>query len=215
MKQKNIILAFVGIAAAVVTIGIIGYTSNNSAKDVMPSETTSADVNKNTTSENKFANLKGDDFDEAFIADMLAHHEGAVNMSEQAQAVTNREEIRTLAGTITNVQSMEMIEMREWQKEWGYEVTNSGGHMSHGGDGMDMAGDMTEMMNKLQGLEGDAYDKEFLTQMIIHHQQAIDMAQYAEANAKHGEIKELAQNVITTQRAEIAQMQQWQREWGY
>ena len=105
--------------------------------------------------------------------------------------------------------------MREWQKAWGYKETMSGGHMSHGGAGMDMGGDMVEMMNKLKDLEGEEYDKEFLKQMILHHEQAVQMSRYAETNAKHQEVKDLASEVITAQTAEIEQMKQWQSKWGY
>ena len=78
-----------------------------------------------------------------------------------------------------------------------------------------MSGDMVEMQNKLQGLTGEAYDKEFLKQMILHHEQAVEMSKYASTNSKHQEIKDLASVVISAQKAEIAQMKQWQQEWGY
>ena len=165
--------------------------------------------------DSKYATLTGDAFDEAYIADMLAHHEGAMNMAEQAQAVTAHEEIRTLSGNITQSQGAEVMKMRTWQKDWGYEVTMSGGHNSHGGAGSDMGGDMVEMQNKLKDLTGEAYDKEFLKQMILHHEQAIEMSRYAETNAKHQELKDLSREIIAAQTKEIEQMKQWQQEWGY
>lgn len=214
MKNKIGIIGIVAVIAVILASGAFAlYTANQVNEE--PTNSTASSSKTQAKDDNKYASLKGDEFDEAFIADMLAHHEGAVNMSEQAQAVTARDEIRTLAGNITSSQSMEMMEMRNWQKQWGYEVTNSGGHMGHGGGGMDMAGDMTEMMAKLQGLKGEAYDKEFLKQMILHHEQAIDMAKYADSNAKHDEVKTLARNIITAQESEIAQMKQWQQDWGY
>lgn len=163
----------------------------------------------------KFAELKGDDFDEAYIANMLAHHEGALNMAEQAQAVTAHTEIRTLASDITQSQGREIVKMQQWQKDWGYKVTMGSGHGSHGGEGMDMGGDMVEMQNKLIDLTGEAYDKEFLKQMILHHEQAVEMSQYAAQNARHQEIKNLALEVISAQNNEIEQMKQWQKDWGY
>ncbi|HPE85487.1 MAG TPA: DUF305 domain-containing protein, partial [Chlamydiales bacterium] len=68
---------------------------------------------------------------------------------------------------------------------------------------------------KLNGLSGEAYDKEFLKQMILHHQQAVDMSKYADTNAKHQEVKDLARAVITAQEKEIADMKSWQQKWGY
>jgi uncharacterized protein (DUF305 family) len=49
--------------------------------------------------------------------------------------------------------------------------------------------------------------------MIVHHQGAVVMAQEALKNAKHQEIKDLAQNIITAQNKEIAEMQAWQVAW--
>ena len=74
---------------------------------------------------------------------------------------------------------------------------------------------MVEMQNKLQGLTGEEYDKEFLKQMIVHHEQAVEMSKYAATNAKHQEIKDLASAVISAQTKEIEQMKQWQKDWGY
>ena len=78
-----------------------------------------------------------------------------------------------------------------------------------------MGDDMANMESKLNGLSGEAYDKEFLKQMILHHQQAVDMSKYADTNAKHQEVKDLAQAVITAQEKEIADMKSWQQKWGF
>lgn len=217
--MKNKIFITIIIVLAVVAAAIWYFAVFSIKPELAP---TTQNNNTDTTakkekpaSDSKYATLKGDAFDEAYIADMLAHHEGALNMAEQAQAVTAHEEIRTLAGDMMMTQGQEMMEMRQWQKDWGYEVTMSGGHMSHGGDGAQAGGDMVEMMNKLKDLTGEAYDKEFLKQMILHHEQAVEMSQYAEQNAKHQEIKDLAKEVITAQTKEIAQMKQWQKDWRY
>ena len=51
--------------------------------------------------------------------------------------------------------------------------------------------------------------------MILHHEQAVDMAKYAADNAKRQEIKDLASSIIKAQSEEIRQMKQWQESWGY
>lgn len=217
MKNKIFITVIVvlAIAAAAVWYFVVFSVKPVPEGALETSNTTVDEKKQKPASDNIYANLKGDAFDEAYIADMLAHHEGAMNMAEQAQAVTAHEEIRTLSGNITQSQGAEVMKMRTWQKDWGYEVTMSGGHGSHGGAGMDMGGDMVEMQNKLKDLTGEAYDKEFLKQMILHHEQAVEMSRYAEANAKHQELKDLAREVIAAQTKEIEQMKQWQQEWGY
>ena len=217
MKNKIFITVIVvlAIAAAAVWYFVVFSIKPEPVQTSQNSSAGTASKKEAPQSDSKFANLKGDAFDEAYIAGMLAHHEGALNMSENAGAFAVHDEIRTLTGNIIQTQSAEVMQMRTWQKEWGYKETMSGGHNSHGGGGMDMGGDMVEMQNKLQGLNGEAYDKEFLKQMIIHHEQAIEMSQYAETNAKHQEIKDLASSVMSEQKTEIDQMKQWQKDWGY
>lgn len=76
-----------------------------------------------------------------------------------------------------------------------------------------MHGAMDDMMSGLQGKTGDEFDKEFLSEMIIHHQGAVLMAQAALQSAKHQEIKDLAQKIIAAQTTEITQMQGWEKSW--
>ena len=74
---------------------------------------------------------------------------------------------------------------------------------------------MNGMTAGLQGKPGDDFDKAFLAEMIIHHQGAIDMAKQAQQSAKHDEVKKLADDIIAAQTKEIAEMKQWQKDWGY
>ena len=49
----------------------------------------------------------------------------------------------------------------------------------------------------------------FATMMIPHHQQAIDMSEFALANSSNSDVKKLAQQIIDAQAHEIEQMQSW------
>jgi len=222
IHTRNKVISIGIIILAVIAAGVWAYaafvakrTEPVTQQPNVDSSQAAPDSQESVKPEGKYAELTGDAFDEIYIADMLAHHEGAVNMAEQAQAVTAHEEIRTMAAEITYAQSVEMFNMTEWQKAWGYDPTMGEGHNSHGGDGTTMAGDMVEMQNELKDLTGEAYDKEFLKQMILHHQQAVEMSENAATNAKHQEVKDLAEAVIRDQTSEIAQMKQWQKDWGY
>lgn len=80
----------------------------------------------------------------------------------------------------------------------------------------DMMGMHDSMQGMMQGLEnktGDEFDKAFISEMILHHQGAIDMANAALKNAKHQEIKDLANAIISAQTKEINQMKEWQQAW--
>ncbi|MEA5507919.1 DUF305 domain-containing protein [Halotia wernerae UHCC 0503] len=58
------------------------------------------------------------------------------------------------------------------------------------------------------------FDKEFISQMIPHHQMAVMMAQMVANSATKPEIRNLAQSIIKTQTAEIGQMRQWYQAWN-
>jgi uncharacterized protein (DUF305 family) len=76
-----------------------------------------------------------------------------------------------------------------------------------------MSGMMGDMNAMLEGKKGDDFDKAFLSEMVVHHQGAVAMAQAALKDAKHQEIKDLANAIIGTQNKEIAEMQSWQKNW--
>jgi uncharacterized protein (DUF305 family) len=74
---------------------------------------------------------------------------------------------------------------------------------------------MSEMTTQLKDKKGDDYDALFLAHMIEHHQAAVDMSKLSPTNAKHEELKKMSADIIAAQEKEIAQMKQWQTDWGY
>ncbi len=100
-------------------------------------------------------------------------------------------------------------------------VVNQDGMMNHemsdgsmmDNNSMSMSEMMSSMNAELEGKTGDAFDQAFLAEMIVHHQGAVEMAELALTNAKHQEIKDLANAIISAQNTEIAQMMEWQKSW--
>lgn len=68
-------------------------------------------------------------------------------------------------------------------------------------------------MSALQGKKGESFDREFIIQMIAHHQGAIQMAELALQTSKRPEIKSLSTEIIAAQKLEIQQMQEWHQTW--
>ncbi len=67
-----------------------------------------------------------------------------------------------------------------------------------------------------QGASAEAsqsLDLSFIDAMIPHHEGAIAMAQQALEQAEHDELKQMAQEIISAQEAEIAQLQAWRTAW--
>jgi uncharacterized protein (DUF305 family) len=58
---------------------------------------------------------------------------------------------------------------------------------------------------------GSEFD--FLAGMVPHHQDALESAELAVERAERPKVRELAQEIITAQEAEISQMETWLAEW--
>jgi uncharacterized protein (DUF305 family) len=58
----------------------------------------------------------------------------------------------------------------------------------------------------LENARGPAFDRQFLTMMIAHHQGAVDMANEELQQGLNGQALDLARSILQNQRAEIEQM---------
>ncbi len=77
-----------------------------------------------------------------------------------------------------------------------------------------MQGMMMDMTSMLRGRSGADLEKAFLTEMVPHHQGAIDMAKLIlEDPTSRPELKAFAQDIITAQTSEIQTMQNWLKEY--
>ncbi len=59
-----------------------------------------------------------DKYDLRFIDAMIEHHEGAIQMAEDAKMKSNREEVLRLADEIMNAQTSEIEMMKQWKEKW-------------------------------------------------------------------------------------------------
>lgn len=59
----------------------------------------------------------------------------------------------------------------------------------------------------------NSIDAHFIEQMIPHHEDAITMAKLAQTNAQKPEVKQLADDIISSQGKEIEQMKIWYKDW--
>ncbi len=66
------------------------------------------------------------DFDKAFLAQMIDHHQMAVTMANMLNAGTARPEMKKLAKDIIAAQTKEINDMMIWQQQWGYENSSTG-----------------------------------------------------------------------------------------
>lgn len=222
MKNKNniIIIAIIAVVAiAGISIFAIGNNDSGMMDDSMMSNNSSQQenanslVDKNSDDYKKYMSYMGEEYDRYFIANMIEHHKGAVDMAKLAQTNAKHQELNDMAAEIISAQSKEIADMESWQKEWGYPVSSGEMMMDH--SAMGIMADMGQMTEELRSLSGDAFDKAFIASMIEHHQSAINMAAPGMTNAQHQEVKDLTVAIVNAQTSEIQQMKQWQQEWGY
>lgn len=182
------------------------------------------------------ASTEHNDADVTFTQQMIPHHAQAVRMAELAPQRASSTQVKQLAAAIQAAQQPEIDQMTAMLKAWGAPVpavpadkspAGSGGPDSSGmGDmsgmdhgtgapahpGMDhagMAGMMSgSQMDQLSKTSGAAFDRQFLTLMIAHHEGAVQMSSIELRNGSNPEAKALAQKITDAQNAEIAQMRQ-------
>ena len=156
------------------------------------------------------------DADVSFAQGMIPHHRQAVEMAQLAADRAENAEVKKLAAEIEAAQAPEIEQLTIWLEEWGEEAPSEGemGGMDHGsmGDGdssTGMSGMMTEEdMAMLEGASGAEFDQMFLEMMVKHHTSAIEMAEIEVAEGQHPDAKAMAEQIISTQQAEIERMQE-------
>ncbi|MET7906597.1 DUF305 domain-containing protein [Streptomyces sp. NPDC005355] len=147
--------------------------------------------------------------DVAFAQGMIPHHRQAVAMADLAPSRGKSQKVRDLASKIKKAQDPEITTMSGWLKAWGEKVPAGNmpsmegmDHSTHDMPGMMSGGDMA----KLKKLSGAKFDTAFLQMMVQHHQGAIKMAKTEQAKGSYGPAKSLAKSIISSQSAEITQM---------
>lgn len=159
---------------------------------------------------------KDESFDLRFIDGMMLHHQGAIAMAEAAQENSSRPEIKQLATDIITAQEQEISQMQQWRKAWypdaGTEPTMYSAEMGHM---MAMPAEMQTAMRMDMdlGKADQAFDQRFIDAMIPHHEGALDMAKEALEKSDRPEIRQVAENILSSQQQEIDQMQRWRKAW--
>jgi uncharacterized protein (DUF305 family) len=151
----------------------------------------------------------GQDVDGAFVSQMVPHHESAIEMAEVAKENAEHPEIVQLANDIVRTQGAEIEALNQiHDRVFGGPMDSQ----DHGGLGMDES--MMGMDMDMKSLEtAKPFDREFIDQMIAHHQGAIRMARVELRDGEDQEAKDLATAIVDAQVAEIEQMNRWREEW--
>lgn len=111
--------------AIIAVVAIMGYsiyaiTRNYDVPDNHTSQSVESMVDKNSNDYKKYNVLVGEDYDRMLLANMIEHHNGAVDMAKLAQTNAKHQELKDMSEEIISAQSKEIADMESWQKQWGY-----------------------------------------------------------------------------------------------
>lgn len=156
--------------------------------------------------------------DEAFVRQMVPHHQMAVEMAKMAQGQTQHPELKTLVDNITRTQNAEIAQMTSIAGKLDVKpaAMDSPDMNAMGRDGETLGVPMTKMgmMMDMSTLEGaKPFDRAFIDMMVPHHQGAIRMARGELAKGSDGQSRKLATQIIAAQEKEIGQMNAWRAKW--
>ncbi|AHG89745.1 protein of unknown function DUF305 [Gemmatirosa kalamazoonensis] len=166
--------------------------------------------------------------DVRFLQGMIGHHAQAIEMAALVPSRSTRDDMKLLAERIDVSQHDEIATMQRWLSAHHQTVPPLDAHAGHdvaamkdmpGMPGMthDSSAAMAMMpgmatpaqMDSLRAARGAAFDRLFLTYMIRHHEGALTMVAQLFASkgaAQEPAVFQLASDVDTDQRAEIARM---------
>jgi uncharacterized protein (DUF305 family) len=167
--------------------------------------------------------------DRAFVAQMIPHHEMAIQMAHSAQQQGQHAQTKTLAGDIIAAQTREIAQLTKLANSIGVTPdqmptgASSGDHMAMGATGSHMSSDasvlglsMDQMgmsMNMSALDTARPFDRAFVDMMIPHHQGAIRMARAELGKGQNPQLQTIATAIITQQTKEIGGMNSWRAAW--
>jgi uncharacterized protein (DUF305 family) len=132
--------------------------------------------------------------EEEFIANMIPHHQEAVDTASIIVAKTENAELKKIAENIVSAQKTEIALLGSWMKSWYPSSTIKTSYMP--------------MMRDLSKLSDHDLDDAFMDDMIKHHEWAVHMAEEVLEVSQRPEIVKMANDIIRTQNAEIAKFKE-------
>lgn len=186
--------------AALATVGLVTACSDDDNRDdhAAPSGHSQSTTTGSPTSVAPQVNSADVDF----AAMMIPHHAQAVEMADLVPTRTQNAWLLEFAAKVKAAQQPEIDQMTQALKSWGQPLPDTTVH--HDMDGMMTPDEMTH----LASLSGAAFDHEWITMMIAHHEGAVSMARTELDEGENPQMRTLAQQIIDSQQAEITELRE-------
>lgn len=159
------------------------------------------------------------DADVTFATEMIPHHAQAVAMVDLMDGRTLDPALVDLGEGIREAQTPEIQQMSAWLTAWDEPVpetvrdhANAHGGDHGGDDGVEGMEDMEGMLSadqmaELESADDAAFADLWVEGMIAHHEGAVAMAETEIEDGANEDAVALAEQVVTTQSAEIEELQ--------
>lgn len=144
------------------------------------------------------AKLSGKAFDRAYLSMMVAHHQGAIDMSKAVLNNVRDAQVKTWTKAVIQAQQQEIKDMTAW-------LDTLGGVDKTWQTGM--AKEMDTMLVSLKASKDS--DAGFVSGMLPHHASAISMAALALQKSSDARVIKLSREIIRTQADEMYLYRQW------
>jgi len=116
MDSKPLLFGLIGFFLG----GLIVSTAAVTFEKPAVSNSNSHSSDSSMTTHGSLEGKSGDEFDQAFLDEMIKHHQGAIEMALLAEENAKHQEIKDLSEDIIATQAQEIEQMNQWQKDWGY-----------------------------------------------------------------------------------------------
>jgi uncharacterized protein (DUF305 family) len=148
-------------------------------------------------------------FELQIIDTLIAHDLDTIDAAQLVATRAGHPELKQLARSMISDRQQRISQLREWRTRWYGDWSPA--------INLDLPGAREGVQidfEKLDPLKENAFDQEFLREMIPHEHGAVLLAQDVLGRETNAELKTLSENLIKTQEAEAAQMQAWQDKWS-
>ncbi|MFH9821465.1 DUF305 domain-containing protein [Streptomyces sp. NPDC017230] len=159
------------------------------------------------------AKLQGKQLETAFLAEIIPHHRGAIEMAQLELERGVDADIRTHAENVIASQKHQVEQFTRWLRQW-YGLTPEEAMKQAPAEARrEMAESHKGMQRMLEELrqvpKGEHFDVEFVRMMIPHHSSGVIEFLEPQARAPHAQLRVAAATGILNQEAEIADFRTW------
>jgi uncharacterized protein (DUF305 family) len=153
------------------------------------------------------------DFDRDFANVMLLNHQEAVDISKMAVTSAKDPEIKEMAQRMVTDHESEIEDLKKFVAE--HDTTSvdhktSPNHTHEGGEHHEFADDLNTMMSTMasKSLTGDV-DRDYVTLMLAHHQNAVSLEEDEVTHGQHAQLKSMAKEMMADDKKEITKFEKW------